>query len=145
VRCRAGRESHKQGHQVTPRQLTWAKKAEARGLAEVARLNAAGLDSWGFPVAVRAVTLTPAHPPAPSPRRQAGRGSLCGDALDTGLRALTSAQQTGQTFTTREIAAACGVDKETIRLIQRSAIRKLRARLGPAHHAAIRDALSNLT
>ena len=130
---------------MTPRQLTWARKAQAQVEAEVARLNAAGLDQWGFPTAVRAIQLTPARPPAPSPRRQAGRGSLCGTGLDLGLRALTSTQQTGQTYTTREIAAACGVDKETIRLIQRSAIKKLRARLGPAHHAAIRDALSSLT
>ena len=127
---------------MTPRQLTWAAKARAQGLAEVARLNAAGLDKWGFPATVREVTLTPARPPAPSPRRQAGRGSLCSSALDTGLRTLTSTQQTGQTYTTREIAAACGCDKETIRLIQRSAIKKLRARLGPAHFAAIRDALA---
>lgn len=110
---------------------------------KVARLAARGIDRWGFPT--RPGNLRPGlvsvaqgkdvsqwtglrdHPRAA--RKQTGKGSYVEDRLLCGLRALCGSARKGQIYTRTEIAKACKVDKDTIRGIERQAIKKIRSRL----------------
>lgn len=103
------------------------------------------LDRWGFPIdparllrqdVVRSVAIVRV---AKVTRPQRGIGSYNAEQILTGLRSLSEHQKPGETFTRRRIARECGVDKETIRLLERSALRKLRARLDLP--AAVLDAV----
>lgn len=83
-----------------------------------------GLDRWGFP-------LPGWVPPPPKPprRTQLGPGSFSDERLLPALRRLCAEARHGQRHTRSEIAAACGVDKEVIRAIERAALRRCRALL----------------
>ncbi len=103
------------------------------------QLAARGLDRWGFPI-VRAITFKPTPPePRRVPRRQRGVGSFSEDKLIPGLRRMCETQQEGQRFGREHIARECGVDKETIRQIEKTALKKIRARMGQAFFRQLAD------
>lgn len=90
------------------------------------------LDRWGFPVPQELKVLRETPPPKPEPKRQRGKGSFSDHKLLPGLRALCAEVKFGESLDRNRIASRCGVSKDTIRLIERGALRKLRARMGPA-------------
>lgn len=77
-------------------------------------------------------------------RPQTGFGSYCDDRLLPALRALCAGARRGQRFTRVAIARAAAVDKETVRNIERAALRKVRARLGPACPKNLEEIISFL-
>lgn len=103
-------------------------------------LEARGIDRWGFPV--RTVGLVAAPAPV-KVRTQRGLGSYVDSQILPGLQRLCAAQRPGESLSRKRIARECGVDKETIRNIERSALKKLRARLGPAAVRQLREMLSS--
>lgn len=103
-------------------------------------LRSQGLDRWGFPIA-REITIV--QHPKPAPRTQAGRGSFSDETLLPGLRRMSVRQTEGQVFSRYEIARECGVSETTIRLLERAALRKLRARLGPAMDSEAKEFFAN--
>ncbi len=103
------------------------------------------LDRWGFPV--RLVRLTP--PPQPAKKApvkrsttQHGAGSYS-PGLDSGLRKLSETQQPGQTFSCAQIAKECDVSKDTIALLERQALRKIRSRLSPSLFSQFQELLNH--
>jgi hypothetical protein len=96
------------------------------------------IDRWGFPV--RTVRLTPAKP---EPKRQRGFGSFTGEKIDRGLDQLMAQAVPGHAMYCSEIARACDVHEETIRHIQHAAIKKIRARLGPAYMKQLAELLGS--
>jgi hypothetical protein len=105
-----------------------------------AELAARGLDRWGFPLRPGQV-VTPPLPRVPrlrTPRPARSRPpqvpfvSVTDQKLLPGLRRLCETAAPGERLTRHEIAAACDVDKETIRNIEKRGLKKLRNRLGPS-------------
>jgi hypothetical protein len=93
-------------------------------------LASRGIDRWGFPLPRRITLVQPASEPLPT-KRQAGAGSFSEEKMLPALRRMCSEAAPGQKHTRHEIAAACDVDKETIRNVEKRALKKIRARLGP--------------
>lgn len=94
-----------------------------------------GIDRWGFPVPQELQLLPAPQPPKPEPRTQRGIGSFSEETLLPGLRELCTEVRYGETLTRAQISRRCKVSKDTIRLLERSAIRKIRSRLTPAELA----------
>lgn len=92
------------------------------------------LDRWGFPI--RNVVLLgrlrePGKKSANRERRlQRGLGSFVDRKMLPGLRRLCAEVQPGERVSRTRIADACGVHRETVRNIERAALKKLRAKLG---------------
>lgn len=95
------------------------------------------IDRWGFPIR----TIRLAAPAKPEPKRQRGKGSFVEEKLLAGLKRLELRAVPGHSMTRNEIADECGVSKDTIRLIEREAIRKVRARLGRAQMGQLAEIL----
>lgn len=97
------------------------------------RLDPEPLDRWGFPI--RATTTLRRMLDAPElsanrkRRLQRGLGSFVDRQMLPGLRELCERQKPGQTFTRNAIAKACGVHRETVRNVERAALKNLRQRL----------------
>lgn len=122
-----------------------------------ARLAARGIDRWGFPVAASPVVCSGGGNDdhlfsagvitrfTRFDRKQTGKGSYVEDRLLRGLRELCRGVRKGQTLSRTEIAAACQVDKDTIRGIEKQAIKKIRARLGAGQFLQLGDFLRQLS
>lgn len=117
-------------------------------MVEAPRLTSRGIDRWGFPLPPpKEIALVkpqeeaqPASKPPALPK-QKGFGSFSPE-LDEGLRRLCARQRPFQTFTRTRIAQECGVSRDTIRLLERQALRRVYKLLGPDFSKQAKEFLS---
>lgn len=102
------------------------------------------LDRWGFPIRPGNIVTIEIVPPPPVrilPVQQ-GKGSFVEARMLPALRELCEKSPRGKCHTRTEIALACGVDKDTVRGIEKQALKKLRARLGKAYTRQLAECLA---